>query len=404
MKHWILVALALWATTSCTTINDPLDGGPKDGKVDKSKGDNTTKPDARPDVRPDSKPCTPETDAQLCKRLKANCGRLVTKDNCGTDRTVSACGTCQAPEVCGGGGITNVCSACKHPTVTKNCDSTGWCKIPNGCFFMGSPTTEPCRGPVGSKETQHTVVLTHSFEIQATPVTRGQFQQEMGFSYTSTTCGSSCPMGMMGWYGAVAYCNALSKKKGLTSCYKATGSNKLCKNTTECLTGESCLNSKCVKYTMDSKFKGQGIYNCLGYRLPTEAEWEYAYRAGTKTGLYNGELTTCNGKDPLADKIAWFDKNSGKKPRSVMAKLPNLWGLYDMAGNVWELANDWYQPDLGSGTMVNPIGSTFGSLLVAKGGAAYTTAGKARAATRVGFEPEKLSYNIGFRCVRTTSK
>lgn len=289
-------------------------------------------------------------------------------------------------------------AACTHPVVAKNCTKNGngidWCTVPAGCFKMGSPATELCRQ---TDEIQHQVTLTHKFEIQSTMVTQGQFLTLMGYnpSYFSK-CGSSCPVEFVNWHESVAYCNALSAKSGLTSCYTCTGSGK----STNCQDATS--------------YTGGKIYDCKGYRLPTEAEREYAYRAGTNTAFYNGGIANCSGADTNADKIAWYLKNSdvtysgchntgtrclGTHP--VGKKTPNAWGLYDMAGNNPDWCHDWYQSSYGSGSQIDPWGPNNGSKRVQRGGSWCTEPTWARAAFRGSYPPAYRDSYFGFRCVRT---
>jgi sulfatase modifying factor 1 len=289
--------------------------------------------------------------------------------------------------------------ACQHPPVVKKC-SAGWCKIPAGCFTMGSPPDEPCREAYGKKETQHQVTLTHGFEIAATETTRAEFLALMGYLPTASTdpqppCPlAACPVGMLPWRRAVAYCNALSAQQGLDPCYACTGSGPE------------------IKCAVAPSYAGSKIYTCPGYRLPTEAEWEYAYRAGTKTALYNGGLGQCSGWggqdgwDPNADEIAWYKENSGMRPRPVGTKLPNAWGLYDMAGNVFEFCQDWMQKDLGPQPAVDPAGPSSPDpqepRVVIRGGTAISDPLFLRAAAREDYhQAYSANYNVGLRCART---
>ena len=124
------------------------------------------------------------------------------------------------------------------------------------------------------------------------------------------------------------------------------------------------------------------------YRLPTEAEWEYAARAGT-TGPRYGET----------DEIAWYAGNSGGRTHPVGRKRPNAWGLHDMLGNVWEWTADWYGP-YPSGAASDPRGPASGSFRVRRGGGWYSDAGRCRSADRNGFEPSYRDFNLGFRLAR----
>ena len=264
-----------------------------------------------------------------------------------------------------------------------------WTTIPGGTFQMGSPSSESCRV---SDETQHHVTLTHKFEIQATEVTQGQFTSLMGYSPSFfSSCGTTCPVEQVSWHEAAAYANALSSQKGKASCYACTGSG----------TSVSC--------TEASAYTGQKVYDCPGYRLPTEAEWEFAYRSGTSTAFYNGGITSCTSTDPNLDKIGWYWENSqvsnagnptGRGTHPVKGKMPNAWGLYDMAGNVWEWCHDWYG-SYPSSSVTDPVGTT-GSYRVNRGGSWYAWARNARAGNRYSFSRPGSSGNVlGFRLARS---
>ena len=235
---------------------------------------------------------------------------------------------------------------------TRGCPA-GYVRIAPGTFTMGSPDAEEGRQDA---ETQHNVTITRAFCMKATEVTQGEWQAEMGDNPSSfQECGLDCPVEQVSWDDAVLYANALSRREGLAECY--TGST----------------------------FAG---LDCAGYRLPTEAEWEYAARAGT-TGPSYGPL----------ESVAWFSVNSGESTQAVGGKTPNSFGLYDMLGNVWEWTNDWYGPY--PGTVTDPTGPTTGSGRVSRGGSWYVTARSPRAALRFGSAPSNSPYTLGLRLVRT---
>jgi formylglycine-generating enzyme required for sulfatase activity len=257
-----------------------------------------------------------------------------------------------------------------------------WVKVLAGTFTMGSLPTEACRD---NDETQHPVTLTHDFQIAATETTQGQFQAQLGYNYSFyASCGASCPVEKVTWYEAAAYCNSLSTAAGLTTCYSCSSS------------GPSVTCSTKPAYTPTTGT----IYDCPGYRLPTEAEWEYAVRANTTTSLYSGPLAQCSKADPNADAIAWYKHNTSTT-QQVKQKQANTWGLYDMSGNVREWVHDVYVTDLGSGPATNPTGPPSGTHQVAKGGHYFDLPGNLRSAHREDVFPN-LSYdNLGFRCART---
>jgi len=266
---------------------------------------------------------------------------------------------------------------CVTPPMTPSC-SAGWCTVPAGCFLMGSPPDEHCRS---YNETQHQVRLTRPFVISRAETTQSEFEAAMGYNPVPYPEDGSDPVPAVSWHEAVSYCNALSKKAGLPECYACSGS------------GQNVVCSESPPFT------GGRLYECEGYRLPSEAEWEYAYRAGTTTAFYSGDLTTCwlpNLAHLYA--IAWCD---GTPFQPVCTRQPNDLGLCDMAGNLAEWTADWYVEDLGAEPAVDPLAAALGERRVMRGGSSQDPAPTVRAAWRGALRPDLRRWSVGFRCART---
>jgi formylglycine-generating enzyme required for sulfatase activity len=274
----------------------------------------------------------------------------------------------------------------------------GYVEIPAGSFVMGSPTTELGHTP---DETQHAVTISRAFFLKQTEVTQGEWQAVMGNNPSHfTPCGNDCPVDHVSWYDALLYCNALSDKEGLTRCYDLSACTDLGDNQYQCPT------------TLDFDL------SCNGYRLPTEAEWEYAYRAGTTSAFYNGDITSTDcSLDPTIDAIGWYCGNSAVSypecgdasldggaacvgPHPVGEKTANALGLYDMAGHVFEWCWDQYG-EYPSDPQRDPKGALHGSDRVIRGGSWFVGARVARAAFRNSVPLGVRDYYIGFRPARS---
>jgi formylglycine-generating enzyme required for sulfatase activity len=245
-------------------------------------------------------------------------------------------------------------------------------------FTMGSPGGELGRS---SDEVEHEVTLTHDFWIMTTEITQQHYLDVMNYNPASfSACGMNCPVEQVNWHEVAAYANALSALEGLGECYSCTG---------------TAPDFDCSPSDIYAS-----PYDCPGYRLPTEAEWEYAARGGNVRATYAGELTATDCTDPTLDPIAWFCGNASSTTHPVGTKTANAYGLYDMLGNVWEWCHDRYAAYPG-GDETDPTGPSSGSSRVLRGGSWISYARHARAAYRSVFTPGFRIRSFGGRVVRS---
>lgn len=310
--------------------------------------------------------------------------------------SLAACDDDTAPIATGDAGEDNAdaCVDCAAPCPPTSDLPQGFVCAPAGTFWMGSPDDAFPRDP---DEARHRVRLTAPFLISEREVTQAEWRAIVGNNPSFFQArgdggcegGEGCddrPVERVSWYEALAYLNARSDADGFDRCYELTACRGTlgegCDGVGDCLGGYRC---DAVEW----------VAGCTGYRLPTEAEWEYAARAGQESGTY-GEV----------DDIAWYVGNSRGRSHKVGTRAANGWGLVDVYGNVLEWTWDIYAMNYGffgrpEVAVSDPRGEEFGDTRVIRGGSWRTGYEFARAAARDSSFSANRDASLGFRAARS---
>jgi formylglycine-generating enzyme required for sulfatase activity len=276
---------------------------------------------------------------------------------------------------------------CQNKDVKPSSNAPVMKSIPGGTFIMGcNPNVDP---DCFSDEQPTRSVTLSAYQLSETEVTQTQWQTLMGSNPSYFSNCPQCPVEHVSWYDAVVYCNRLSESVGLEPCYYSNPGFT------------SVYGKSGSDWTLPN---GGTVYwktSAKGYRLPTEAEWEFAARDGVSNQIYAG--------GNVIDSVAWYSSNSGGQTQPVKQKPANgapNYQLYDMSGNVWEWCFDWYD-SYPPGSLTNPTGPVSGSNRVFRSGSWNNDAAYCRVANRNGDTPDYRKSNdyrksyVGFRLART---
>ena len=243
----------------------------------------------------------------------------------------------------------------------------GFVLVPGGSFTMGSPASETGRD---DDEVQHQVSL-RGFAISKYDLTFDEYDAYCAATGTAKPNDQgwgrgSRPVINVSWYDAVSYCNWRSTQDGKSPAYTISGTNVSCD------------------------------FSANGYRLPTEAEWEYAAKGGPSASSL--AVNAVYAGSPNLDAVAWYSGNSGNQTHPVGQKAPNALGLFDMGGNVWQWCQDWYA-EYPTANQSDPSGPASGGYRVLRGGSWISGAGRVRSAYRRNVGPGDRDIDFGFRLV-----
>ena len=281
--------------------------------------------------------------------------------------------------------VNEVCTICEYTSILK-----GFVLIPAGTFQMGSEAGYSENQPV------HQVIITKSFYMGKYEVTQAEYEKYCSYGSSSPISyygdGDNYPAYYVSWYDALVYCNKRSVAEGLTPCYSIDGS------TVPDTWGTVPTSSNSTWDAAICNFEANG------YRLPTEAEWEYAARAGDN---YVNSLTYSGiGDVSKLYKYAWYSSISNDATHQVGTKLPNAYGLYDMSGNVREWCWNWftgrYNAETEGGS--DPTGASARTSRVTRGGSWQSNSEFCAVSFRNGNAPSSRYFTLGFRVVRASSK
>jgi formylglycine-generating enzyme len=248
-----------------------------------------------------------------------------------------------------------------------------------GTFTMGAAADDPDAEDWYGEKGQHTVAL-DAFHIGQYPVTQALFKAVMENKNPSRFIGDDRPVECISWFDAAIFCNKLNEILGLQPCYYADAAFQY-------------LYGKVVSAYKSPNDDAIFIHPAKkGYRLPTEAQWEYAARGGKDGVIQNFRYA---GSNKLKE-VGWFDTNSHQETKPVGMKAPNILGLYDMSGNVWEWCWDW-SGGYDKNANKNPTGVKKSDTRIDRGGSWDDGAGVCSVSYRSPNTPTYRYYDLGFR-------